>query len=198
MQWKRRPQTEGDDPTEDCIEASSVAEREWLLARQIESMRAAVILENVQWKRLDLPQTEGDGPWCSGVPNSSNLCCSVGHAGWALPCQRGQPNLKTHMLPSYWWVWRKRNWCHSIDRSGILLLKWGCGFFLLSPVNHKAHMDRKDTKMFISLLRGAEVVSKCQVMNRRIWTELARSAIISWSMSLQTTDTNYYDAERDK
>ena len=26
----------------------------------------------------------------------------------------------------------------------------------------------------------------------------ARSAIISWSMSLQTTDTNYYDAERDK
>ena len=26
----------------------------------------------------------------------------------------------------------------------------------------------------------------------------ARSAIISWSMSLLTTDMNYYDAERDK
>ena len=32
-------------------------------------------------------------------------------------------------------------------------------------------MDRKGTKMFLSLLRGAVVVSKCQAMNRRVFTE---------------------------
>ena len=32
-------------------------------------------------------------------------------------------------------------------------------------------MDRKGTQMFLSLLRGAVVVSKCQAMNRRVLTE---------------------------
>ena len=32
-------------------------------------------------------------------------------------------------------------------------------------------MDRKGIQMFLSLLRGAEVVSKCQAMNRRVLTE---------------------------
>ena len=50
-------------------------------------------------------------------------------------------------------------------------------------------MDRKGTQMFLSLLRGAEVVSKFQAINRRALTEPknhARSAIISSSHCVST------------
>ena len=35
-------------------------------------------------------------------------------------------------------------------------------------------MDRKGTQMFLSFLRGMEVVSKCQAMNRRVVHKLMR------------------------
>ena len=44
-------------------------------------------------------------------------------------------------------------------------------------------MDRKDTQMFLSLLRGAEVVSKFQAMNRRVLTE--PKTMLSRPLSLQ-------------
>ena len=43
-------------------------------------------------------------------------------------------------------------------------------------------MDRKGTQMFLSLLRGAEVVSKCQAMNRRVLTE--PKTMLGWPLSL--------------
>ena len=60
-------------------------------------------------------------------------------------------------------------------------------------------MDRKGTQMFLSLLRGAEVVSKCQTMNRRVLTEpktmLGRPLSLRLCLYRQLYLTNY-DAEK--
>ena len=63
-------------------------------------------------------------------------------------------------------------------------------------------MDRRGAKMFLSLLRGAVVVSKCQVMNNKKKSKtmhawLAITAIICIIVSTDVLLTNY-DAERDK
>ena len=64
-------------------------------------------------------------------------------------------------------------------------------------------MDRKGTQMFLSLLRGAEAVSKCQAMNRRVLTE--PKTMLGRRLSLRLHVGLYrqlylakYDAERDK
>ena len=69
--------------------------------------------------------------------------------------------------------------------------------------NHKVYVDRKGTQMFLSLLRGAEVVSKFQAMNRRVLTE--PKTMLGRPLSLQLclyrqciSRTTLYDAERDK
>ena len=59
-------------------------------------------------------------------------------------------------------------------------------------------MDRKGTKMFFSLLRGAEAVSKCQAMNIRVLTEpktmLGQPFSLQLCLYRQLYLTNY-DAE---
>ena len=60
-------------------------------------------------------------------------------------------------------------------------------------------MDRKGTKMFNSLLRGADVVSKCQAMNRRIRTELKTMLsrpLSLWACLYRQLYLMNYDVER--
>ena len=62
-------------------------------------------------------------------------------------------------------------------------------------------MDRKGTQMYLSFLPGAEAVSKCQAMNRRVGTDPKTMLGRPLSLRLCLYRQLYlrkYDTERDK
>ena len=59
-------------------------------------------------------------------------------------------------------------------------------------------MDRNGTKMFLSLLRGAVGVSKCQAMNNKKKLKTMHAWLAITAIIVSTDVLTNYDAERDK